>query len=380
VNSRPLVLVDATSIPANRGGVGRNLEFLVPAMAAAGARLTIVVQKRDLDWMSAAAPSARVISPASLPRSRPGRLLWEQFGLPSVARRERASVIFSPHYTMPLFTRIPVVVALYDAIFFSNPELHSFTKGRFFRFWIRRSLRRAAAAIAPSEATRSELIRLVQPRRERIAVAPLGVDERIFHVPSATEIEQAATIVEGRQWIAFLGTLEPRKNVGNLVRAFGDVTKRPAVAERYPGLLLALAGGRGWDSELDGVIADSPVRDRVHRLGFVPDDTLSGLLGGSLLTAYPSLGEGFGFPVLEAMACGSPILTTRLLSLPEVGGDVAVYAEPDSAALADAIEALLTNDVERGDAARRGPIRAAQFSWASSADRHLAVLESAAKA
>jgi glycosyltransferase involved in cell wall biosynthesis len=281
---------------------------------------------------------------------------------------------------MPLFSRVPVVVALYDAIFFSNPELHSPLKRMFFRFWIRRSLARAAACIAPSEATKSELLRWVRPRRARISVALLGVASGTFHVPTAGEKSDASRLVGSDDWIAFLGTLEPRKNVGNLVRAFGLLAERADVAARYPGLVLALAGGRGWDTEIDAIIAESPVRERVLRLGFVPDDALAGLLGGSVATVYPSLGEGFGFPVLEAMACGSPIVTTRLLSLPEVGGDVAVYTEPDAASIAEALRELILNPAAQADRAERGIARAAEFSWAASAAAHAAVFESVTEA
>jgi glycosyltransferase involved in cell wall biosynthesis len=378
VSLHPHVLVDATSIPRNRGGVGRNLEYLIPALDRAGARLTVVAKPHDVGWLAEAAPGARVLTPPGLPASRPGRLLWEQFGLPAVARRERADLIFSPHYTMPLLTGIPVVVALYDAIFFSSPELHSPLKRRFFQFWIRRSLTRAAACVVPSEATRSELFRLVRPKRRRVFVAPLGVDGGVFHVPDASESAAARELVGGASWVAFLGTLEPRKNVGNLVRAFGAVVASTEIAAQFPGLLLALAGGKGWDTELEGVIDSSPVKDRIRRLGFVPNEALSGILGASIATAYPSLGEGFGFPVIEAMACGSPLLTTRLLSLPEVGGDVAVYAEPDADSIAAALTALLLDDAGRADRSRRGPERAASFSWAASAAAHLAVFDAVA--
>jgi glycosyltransferase involved in cell wall biosynthesis len=378
LNNHPHVLVDATAIPANRGGVGRNLEYLVPALDKQGVKLTVVAQKRDVEWFAAAAPGATVISPG-VPSSRPMRLVWEQLGLPGVARRAGADVIFSPHYTMPLFATTPVVVALYDAIFFSHPELHSRLKRTFFRFWIRRSLKRAAACIAPSEATKSELLRLVSPGNERISVALLGVDADTFHVPSKAETATARGLVGNDDWIAFLGTLEPRKNVGNLVRAFGALVTRPEIASRYPKLVLALAGGRGWDTELDDIVSASPVKDRILRLGFVPNDALAGLLGGSIATAYPSLGEGFGFPVLEAMACGSPILTTRLLSLPEVGGDVAVYAEPSAESIETTLAALLLDDADRKRRGKLGVERAATFTWESCATAHATVFAAVAK-
>jgi glycosyltransferase involved in cell wall biosynthesis len=378
LNIEPHVLVDATAIPRNRGGVGRNLEYLIPALEAQGVRLTVVAQPHDVEWIAAAAPRARVFSPGSLPGARPLRLAWEQLALPGIARSEGADVVFSPHYTMPLFSSVPVVVALYDAIFFSNPELHSPLKRIFFRFWIKRSLARAAACIAPSEATKSELLRWVKPRRDRISVALLGVDSGTFHVPTEAERDDARQLVGHDDWIAFLGTLEPRKNVGSLVRAFSEFATRPEIAAAHPDLVLALAGGRGWDTELDGIIAESPVNDRILRLGFVPNELLAGVLGASITTVYPSLGEGFGFPVLEAMACGSPILTTRLLSLPEVGGDVAVYTEPDPASIASALEQLFADPAGRARRGHLGVARAAGFSWSASAAAHAKVFASVA--
>jgi glycosyltransferase involved in cell wall biosynthesis len=374
----PHVFVDATSIPRNRGGVGRYLEGLVPELDAAGLRMTIAVQPHAQEWMETTAPAAHVVVPKTKVASRPIRFLWEQFGLPAAARRARADVIFSPHYTMPLAARRPVVVALYDATFFTHPELHGRIKRVFFRRWIRTSLARATLCVLPSEATRSELERLVGADRARVRVAHLGVDTQIFHAPSADERESARELVGSSAWIAFLGTLEPRKNVANLVAAFDEVVRMPDISRRFPDLRLALAGGKGWDATIDAAIGRASSKDRVRVLGFVPNEELAGLLGGSLLTAYPSLGEGFGLPVVEAMACGSPILTTRFLSLPEVGGDVAAYSEPDEQSLAAALRALLIDDADRALRARRGLERAAEFSGANCASAHIDVFEAAA--
>lgn len=365
----PRILVDATAMPPNRGGVGRNLQYLVPALDALGAELVVAAQPRDAPWLAQAAPHARVVTPGGI-GSRPLRILWEQLGLPGLARREGAGVIFSPHYTMPLLASRPVAVALYDAIFFSHPRLHTPLKRAFFRFWIRRSLARAAVCVVPSEATHQELLAHAKPRADRIVLAPLGVDPARFHPPSASELAAARELVGAERWIAFLGTLEPRKNVPALIHAFEQLDD--------PTLVLALAGGKGWDPAVDEAIAASPARDRIRRLGFVPDEALPGLLGGSVLTCYPSLGEGFGFPVLEAMACGSTVITCPFLSLPEVGGDVAVYSQPDADSLAAALRTLLADDAERAERGRRGIERAAGFTWQASARRHLAAFEKAA--
>ncbi|TAL44743.1 MAG: glycosyltransferase family 1 protein [Salinibacterium sp.] len=368
------MLVDATAIPANRGGVGRYLEHLMPALGTLGARLSITCQSRDAAWIAKSSPTARVITAEGASHSRPRRLLWEQVGLPRLARDIGADVIFSPHYTMPLLTPVPTVVTLHDATFFSHPELHSRTKRVFFRWWTRISLRRAAACIVPSVATHDELLRMVHPRFDRMSVAYHGVDTAVFHPPTDRQIAVVRELIGAETWIAFLGTLEPRKNLGSLVRAFETI----AAIKGNEGVHLVLAGARGWDGEIEGLITASNVASRIHRLGFVDDEVLAGLLGGAALVAYPSLGEGFGLPVLEAMACGAPVLTTPLLALPEVGGDVASYSAPDADSLARAITALLSDPEDRADRSRRGIARAAEFTWPLCARNHLTVFERAA--
>ena len=372
MNSSPHTLVDATAIPANRGGVGRYLEHLIPALTEAGGVITVVCQPRDADWMTTSMTGARVIPSRGAGRSRPLRLFWEQLGLPRLARKLGADVIFSPHYTMPLASRIPVVVTLHDATFFSLPEVHSRLKRAFFRTWSRISLARATAAIVPSAATKDELLRWVRPRRDAITVAYHGVDVAVFHAPTAAQVDAArASLAGAPAWIAFLGTIEPRKNVGNLIRAFDAIA-----TTSHPELHLVLAGARGWDDEIDGIAKSAGSVDRIHRLGFVPDSDLAGLLGGSSAFVYPSLGEGFGLPVLEAMAATAPVVTTPFLALPEVGGDVAIYAQPDAGSIADAIRSVLAEDTT--ERRKRGVARAAEFTWAASAKTHLGVFESAA--
>jgi glycosyltransferase involved in cell wall biosynthesis len=367
LTTKPYILVDATAIPANRGGVGRYLEHVLPALAAGGTRLAIACQPRDAQWLRASMPSAHV-APITAVVSRGRRLLWEQLGLPRLARSIGVDVIFSPHYTMPLAARLPVVVTLHDATFFSHPQVHSRFKRVFFRRWSRISLCRAAACIVPSKATHDELLRYVRPRADRMTVAYHGVDTAVFHPPTAAAVADAASRIGSPNWLAFLGTLEPRKNVTGLIEAFGAVDK-PA------DLRLVLAGARGWDEAVDGAIAASPARDRIDRLGFVADEDLAAILGGSAAFVYPSLGEGFGLPVLEAMACGATVVTTPLLALPEVGGDVALYAQPDAKSIAAEIRTAIS---QRGSRAAAGISRAAEFSWAESAKTHARVFDEVA--
>jgi glycosyltransferase involved in cell wall biosynthesis len=169
------------------------------------------------------------------------------------------------------------------------------------------------------------------------------------------------------QYVAFLGAKEPRKNVPNLIR--GWVL---AATDRDPVPALVIAGGSGHDDEIDQAVADVPANLRLLRPGYLRYADLPGYLGGALVAAYPSHGEGFGLPVLEAMACGAPVLTTPRLSLPEVGGDAVAYTGEYPEEIAGDLGTLLDDEARRATLAKAGVERAKEFNWESSAEVHIA--------
>lgn len=363
----PSVLIDATAVPADRGGVGRYVDSLIAALDTDGARLSVVCQPRDSELYGKLAPNSRVVVSSDAVVTRTARLTWEQTTLPRLLRRLAIDVVHSPHYTMPLAGRAASVVTLHDATFFTDPVLHSSVKARFFRTWTSAALRRADRCIVPSEATAAELATVARADRQRIDVIHHGVDADRFHPPTPEEVlaARSALSLGNTDYVAFLGALEPRKNVPALIRGFAE-----AVQNRPDPPALVLAGQPGWDARIAKALDAVPHRLRVIRAGYLPFELLAGFLGGSELVAYPSLGEGFGLPVLEAMACGTCVLTTRRLALPEVGGDAVAYCGVGPGDVAASLSELLGDPGRRAALGAAAERRAKEFSWATSAELH----------
>jgi glycosyltransferase involved in cell wall biosynthesis len=369
------VLFDATSVPADRGGVGRYVDGLLKALDGLDADLAVVCQRTDAERYGRLLTHATVIPAPAAVAHRPARLAWEQTGLPLLAQQVGARILHSPFYTCPLRAACPVTVTVHDATFFTEPEHYDKSKRTFFRSAIKTSMRRAARVIVPSKATRDELIRLLDADPTRIDVAYHGVDHEAFHAPSEDEKARvrARLGLGDTPYVAFLGAKEPRKNVPNLIRGWVA-----AVADRERPPALVVAGGSGHDDDIDQAVGEVPANLRLLRPGYLRYADLPGYLGGALVAAYPSHGEGFGLPILEAMACATPVLTTPRLSLPEVGGDAVAYTGESSEEIARDLSALLDDESRRMALAKAGFDRAKEFTWESSAEVHLAAWARAA--
>ena len=299
-------------------------------------------------------------------RSRPLRLLWEQVTLPALARAFKLDLLHSLHYTMPVFSPCPTVVTFHDMTFFLYPQLHTRSKRILFPLYIRLSARRAAALLAVSESTRRDAIRLLNLAPEKITATPLGVPPEFAPLkdpPRADAVRQKYRLPP--KYILSVGLLEPRKNLPALLRAFEKA------ARNDPALYLVFVGRLGWMyEEIFRLVTELGLSERVCFTGYVDAEDLPVVYNLALLFAYPTLYEGFGLPVLEAMACGLPVITSRVSSIPEITADAAVLVEPgDEQALAEGLSRLLQDEPLRASLSARGRERSALFTWQRTAER-----------
>ena len=303
-------------------------------------------------------------------------LLWTQTAFQGRAEAWQADVLLSALTIAPVTGGLPVVSVVHDLTPVTHPEWHAArTLMGFLPFWDR-TTERAARFICVSDSTARELVRLYPATAGRHRVALNGVDPE-FSQGGSEALRQDARerFAAGRPFLLYLGTLEPRKNVTALVEACERLWEENV---RRPDLVLA--GGIGWNaSALRDRIEASRFRSRIHLAGYASREEALTLYRSAEAFVYPSFAEGFGLPLLEAMACGVPCVASTAEALVEVGGDAALYAPPaDTRALARAIAEVLEEPATRSRLCAAGPRRAALFSWEAAAAATATALEEAA--
>lgn len=289
------------------------------------------------------------------------RIAWEQTQLAVLSRD--LDLLHGLAFAAPLAARCPTIITVHDLSFLRFPEAFRRFNRTYLTLFTRWSTRRAARVIAVSESTRRDVIALCGVPSERVVTIPNGVDKAFCPADAAEVAEFRRNRRLPDRFILYLGTLEPRKNLQTLIDAYAQLRARAAVPK------LVIAGGKGWFFEtIFTRVAELGLADDVLFPGYVPGPELPWWYRAAELFVYPSRFEGFGLPVLEAMACGTPVITTTSSSLPEVAGDAALLVDPDDTdALAAALSRLLDDPQLQATLRVAGLSQALRFSWARTA-------------
>ncbi len=355
------------------GGIGQYVRSLVKHLASiAPDDQFVLVYARARGVRPFALPSASNISwvEIPIPRLLLHRFLWPLLGKPLIESfTGPLDVLHITLTTTRVPTQVPTVVTIYDLFPEKYPD-HFKPSGRFFRKGLlKQAKEQAHAIIAISEATKHDIVELLGMTADSIAVIHLGLPRRTAP-PSTLEAGFIRRYTLQQPYILFVGRIDPRKNIKALIKAFSQLRRK--TKDPY---LLVLAGSNGWKAqEVRRFVERLGLQDSVRFLGYVPDEYLSSLMRNATVFAYPSLYEGFGLPLLEAMAYGIPIAASNISSIPEVAGPAANYFDPyDPTDICRALVELVEDAPLRVTLIEEGHRRLANFSWERTAQQTLEV-------
>ena len=299
------------------------------------------------------------------------RIAWEQTVWPLQAVRDGVDLLHALAFVTPLVRLRPSVVTVFDLSFLHFPDRFPPLQQRYLAGQSRRSVRGARRVVAISRAGKEDIVRFFGVAPERVDIVYPGVDDRFRPQPPEAVAAFRARRGLPERFVLHVGTLQPRKNLLTLIDAFARLGR--------PDLHLLLVGGRGWlYDELFARVAALGLQDQVHFTGYVPDEELPLWYSAAALFVFPSLYEGFGMPIIEALACGTPVVAADSAALREAAGAaVPLFPPTDAAALADQMANVLDHSAVAATIRSRGLIHARQFSWSTAGSAQAAVYERA---
>lgn len=365
------IAIDYTPAYEQGGGIGRYARELTAALAGEDPvtdyRLFVAGSKREqlpqppgpnFDWRPT------ILTPRWLAR------IWQRarMPLPVEAFTGTVDLFHATDFVLPpTLPRTRSLLTVHDLSFLRVPDAASPSLRQYLEAVVPRSVARADHVLADSHATKDDLIEIYRTPADKISVLHSGVDGRFSPVTDRKALKDVLDRhnLTDKEYVLSVGTVQPRKNYSGAIRALSRIRDQ-GIDVHY-----AIAGGSGWlEDEMYRSIRETAMDDRAHILGFVPDQDLPALYSGARALLAVSLYEGFGLPVLEAMACGTPVITSNLSSLPEVAGDAGILVDPlDNEAISDAILSTLTDADLRQQRVAAGFAQVKHFTWARAASQ-----------
>lgn len=353
------IAIDATVLPEKMGGAGIYVLNLIKVLSKIDRKnkYFIFIEKRNIKKFKLG-DNFHLIGIKSMPRSL--RLLWEQIVFPFLLRRYKIEVLHSPRYTIPLLRFAwKSVVTFHDLLFLLFPKKHNVLKRFFYGRMLPIAAKKAERIIAVSSATKKDIAKLLNIPSEKIEVINLGIDSS-YHPIEKKELQDFRRKEEiFGSFILYVGTLKKRKNVLNIIKAYKKI-KEKKIKEK----LVIVGNKSGEYQNIYKTVKNLGLKKDVFFTGYVDEKLLPFYYNSASLFIYPSLYEGFGLPVLEAMASGTPVITSNVSSLPEVAGDAALLVNPhDVEEMAEMMQKVLNNEELQEKMREKGLKRAKLFSW-----------------
>lgn len=369
-NKAPLrIAIDLTATPRSKTGIGRYMLGLLKGLQAVDKinEYYLFTQDDDLDGFGVFAPNFHVVPCNSkILRKQYIRILWEQVVFPWRLRKLNIDVLHCPNFTMPYPVRLvhpkmAVVGTFHDMTYFFLPEYHVGWKREFFKAYIKLTAPRADKIITISKNSANDIPKYCKPKNKDFAITYMGVKETFFEGEMATDEVLSKYKIEG-EYIIYVGTLEPRKNIPGLIAGYSMLDKD--IRDKYK---LVIVGKKGWlyDEIYETIQKNPDIKDNIIFTGYVDDEDMIPLIKRARALAYVSHYEGFGIPVIEGMAAGVRVVTSYGSSLEEVSGGNAILCEPSNVdTIKSALNKALTESPEvANEAIAKAKEHARIFNW-----------------
>jgi glycosyltransferase involved in cell wall biosynthesis len=377
--------IDFTSASRERAGIGRYARELIRALSRLdhNNRYLLFVPRDAHDELLRFAWSSNFRVVRAPLTERCLAALWHRARMPLFVETFIGSVdvFYSPDFLLPPTRAWRALVTVHDLSYVRVPECFPAPLLNYLNRAVPRALQRADLVLADADSTRRDVNDVYRVPLDKIKTLYSGVDPRFNPSVSTESQARVRELTRGKPYLLSVSTIQPRKNYARLIEAFAKIANYelgiPDSQFAIPNLQLVISGARGWMfDDVFQTVERLGLRERVIFPDFVSDDDLPALYAGATLFVYPSLYEGFGLPVAEAMACGAPVICSNASSLPEVAGDAALYFDPrDVNAMADAMQHALADESLRNDLCTRGFAQAKKFSWEKAAGELRELLE-----
>lgn len=346
-----------------RAGIHHYIANVLANLPPANELAYLVFSRRRTGW---ARPDMELVTTRWPTEKRWVRIIWEQLAWPMAAVRHGIDLLHSMAFVTPLWQPRPTIVTVYDLSFLHFPTRYPLLQRLYLTTQTRRSCRQARRVVTISESGREDVHRFFKVPRQQIDVVLPGVDD-VFYPRPASEVEAFRRQHHlPERFVLHVGTLQPRKNIPTLIKAMARM--------RRSDLPLVLVGGKGWFyDEIFAQVERLGLQERVRFAGYVPDEALPLWYNAASLLVFPSIYEGFGIPIIEAMACGTPVIAADTSAVPEAAGDAALLFPPENVdALVSQTLAVLDNREQAATMRQRGLEQAAKFSWARAGEAMVA--------
>lgn len=369
------IAINTLSLNRTKAGMGNYIFNLINSLASIDKKneYYVFVSDKNKQFFDIRQKNFRIINAGKAVTKNFRRLMWEQLSLPKYIKKHKIDVLHSPGFVIPFLSKAKNILTIADMTFISHPKVHTLVKRFYFGLFMPPSIRKTDKILSISKSTKKDISDMLNINAGKIEVTHLsyGKEFKILDKKNAKGFLSDNYSID-YPFILFVGMIEPRKNLKRVLKAFSQLKKQETIPQK-----LVIVGKKGWMYKgIFKTVKRLGLEKEIIFTGYVPDNDLVKFYNSADVLVYPCLYEGFGIPILEAMACECPVITSNVSSMPEVAGDAALFVNPiKTDEIASAMKKVITNKKLQKKLREKGKLQCSKFSWKKTAEKTLLIYE-----